>query len=363
MICNNFTRQTYNFLQKTAQESAGLIQKINEMNLQQRIALLVKLGGYMTGNEPGWAEAKERALQKNPWFNELFTANAIAGIAGWLEEEKLTASAGNYQLPEENSNPATVGIVMAGNIPLVGFHDWLCVFMTGHIARVKLSSKDDVLLPHLVQWLEEQAPEIKGQTRFEETLKGADAYIATGSNNSARYFDQYFGKFPNIIRKNRTSAAILTGEESPEELNALAADIHLYFGMGCRNVTKLFVPENYDFLPLLEAFEPYAWFFDHPKFRSNFDYHLAVRILNKEYFMTKNTMLLVENKSLFAPISVLHYEFYRAPNAVIDALEESEELQCLVGRNHIPFGKAQAPDLADYADGVDTMAFLKALKK
>lgn len=330
------------------------------MNIEQKIAILVELGDYLRKNTEEWQQAKATAAIKNPWFTETFVQNAAEGIASWLHKEQLMSWAAPYNF-EQIIVPKTIGLVMAGNIPLVGFHDWLCIFMSGHKAIVKLSSKDDILFPHIFKWLVDKAPVLAGQTVFEEILRGADAYIATGSNNSSRYFDYYFGKYPHIIRKNRTSAAILTGSETAAELELLADDIHLYFGMGCRNVTQLLVPENYDFVPLLESFKKYSYFFDHPKFRNNYDYHLAVRILNKEFYMTKESVLLVESTALFAPISVLNYTYITATPEALRALIHQEELQCLVGAGYTPFGMAQHPLLTDYADGVNTLAFLKDL--
>ena len=189
-------------------------------------------------------------------------------------------------------------------------------------------------------------------------LKGCDAYIATGSNNSSRYFEQYFGKYPHIIRKNRSSAAILTGKESAVELQKLSDDIHLYFGLGCRNVTKIFVPEGYDFVPLLAAFDTYKYFEDHHKYKNNYDYQLSILLLNNQFYMTNGSTLLTKNSSMFSPISQLYYETYSSSNEVESTLKNNPELQCLVGTHYIPFGQAQAPGLFDYADGVDTVQFL-----
>lgn len=332
------------------------------MQLQQRIELLVQLGAYMKSENEDWLLAKEKASRANGWFEPVFIDRAVNTIANaFLDKEKLKNWIAGYALPETNPNPKTVGIVMAGNIPLVGFHDWLCVFITGHHALVKTSSKDEILFPHLINWLIGIEPALEAEIRFETLLKGADAYIATGSNNSARYFELYFSKYPHIIRRNRTSVAILTGKETPEELSCLADDIHLYFGMGCRNVTKIFVPEEYDFVPLLKSFEPYRYFFDHPKFRSNYDYQLAIRILNKQFYMTRDTVVLVESPALFAPVAVLHYNHYSDAAKVKEELRTQEDLQCLVGTEEFPFGVAQQPSLSDYADGVDTLKFLQGL--
>lgn len=332
------------------------------MNLQQRISSLVQLGAHMAGNNEEWMAVREKASRANGWFTPEFIDLAAGNIVRqFLQETTLTRFAAQYAVGDSPTNPRTVGIVMAGNIPLVGFHDWLCTYLTGHKAVVKPSSKDDILFRHLIGVLGQIEPKSTPYTLFTDVLKGADAYIATGSNNSGRYFDYYFARFPHIIRRNRSSAALLTRKESREELDRLADDIHLYFGMGCRNVTRLYVPEGYDFVPLLESFEKYRYFFDHPKFRSNYDYQLAIRILNKEFYMTRDTMILVENPSLFAPVSVVHYTHYSDPEAVKEELRQNSDLQCLTGTPEFPFGIAQEPRISDFADGVDTMKFLQEL--
>jgi len=332
------------------------------MNLQHRIDLLVELGEYISSKPEGWQAACERAGRENGWFIPEFIDHATKGIKEqFLRREHLEGWAHSVPMPAERPEPLMVGIVMAGNIPLVGFHDWLTVFITGHKALVKPSSKDQVLLKHLVETLGDWEPSLRTQTAFAEMLKGCDAYLATGSNNSARYFDYYFSKYPHIIRRNRTSAAILTGEESPDELRALADDVHLYFGLGCRNVTSLFVPDGYDFVPLLDAFRVYGWFADHHKFRNNYDYNLALHILNKKYYMTNGSLLLVEDPSLFSPISQLNYTFYSPGTDPAAGLKGSADLQCLVGRGYLPFGTAQQPSLTDYADGENTLQFLANL--
>jgi hypothetical protein len=196
---------------------------------------------------------------------------------------------------------------------------------------------------------------------FAERLNNCDAYIATGSNNSGRYFDYYFGKYPHIIRRNRTSVAVLDGSETQEELDLLANDIQLYFGLGCRNITQLFVPREYDFLPLLNASRKYEHFLDFHKYKHNFDYHLALLIMGNRYYMNNDSLILTENESPFSPVSQVHYTFYDDKTQAENALENNGDIQCVVGHGHIPFGMAQSPSLNDYADGVDTMAFLMAL--
>jgi hypothetical protein len=332
------------------------------MNLQQRIVLLNRLGEYILQDNDNWQATKQKASLQNSWFTPEFIDLATRNIAlAFLQKDKLTAWAQQYNIPAENAAPQNVGIIMAGNIPLVGFHDFLCVFITGHRQTIKPSSKDDVLIKHLVQQLCNWDEDTRQLVTFAEMLKGCDAYIATGSNNSARYFDYYFSKYPHIIRRNRTSVAVLTGEETPADLEKLADDVYQYFGLGCRNVTKLYVPEKYDFIPLLEVFKKYDYLADLHKYKHNYDYMLAVLILNKQYYMSNQSILLAESKELFSPISQLNYEYYTSANEVEAALAGNADVQCIVGKNHLPFGQAQQPSLTDYADGVDVMKFLLEL--
>lgn len=334
------------------------------LNLQERKQLLVRLGNYLVSDDRLWVEAKAKAFRENPWFIPQFIDLAVKNIANnILEEEKVADFAGRYHIPGENNDPQKVGIVMAGNIPLVGFHDLFCVFLAGHIACVKLSSKDDVLTRHLVNKMIEWNAEVSGYIMISERLNGCEAYIATGSNNTSRYFEYYFRSYPSIIRKNRTSVAILTGEETSEELGKLADDVHQYFGLGCRNVTKLYVPNGYDFIPLLEAFKKYSFLSDHNKYINNYDYNLAINILNKRFYMSNGTVLLVEDNSIFSPICQLHYEFYSGERSLMEELKNDDNIQAIVGKDAIGFGEAQCPGNTDYADGVDTMKFLLPIHK
>jgi hypothetical protein len=196
---------------------------------------------------------------------------------------------------------------------------------------------------------------------FADMLKGCDAYIATGSNNSARYFEQYFAKYPSIIRRNRTSVAIIDGTETAAALDELSDDVHLYFGLGCRNVTKIFVPEGYDFVPLLKSFDRYKYFGDHNKYKNNYDYQLSIALMNNIYYMTNGSTLLIENDAVFSAISQLNYSFYTDADKVTKTLNNNTDIQCIVGHGFTDFGQAQQPGLFDYADGVDTMGFLLGL--
>lgn len=332
------------------------------MILQERIILLGRLGQYMLEASEEWQEVKDRAYRENQWFIPEFVDRSVENIARqFLNPSFLQNWASAYQVPERQAHPKNVGVVMAGNIPLVGFHDFLCVFVSGHIATLKSSSKDEVLIKYLVKKLYEWDPAVQDEVSFAERLTGCDAYIATGSNNSGRYFDYYFGKYPHIIRRNRTSVAILDGTETPEELAALADDIQLYFGLGCRNITQLYVPEGYDFIPLLDALRKYEHFMDFHKYKHNFDYHLALLIMGNKYYMNNDTVVMTENTSPFSPVSQLHYQYYQNPTELTGLLQGNPDIQCVVGHGRIPFGQAQRPSLTDYADGVDTMAFLVGL--
>ena len=330
------------------------------MDLQVRIELMTELGNYLLKKETEWQEVSKYASQKNGWFIEKFINNSADEIATqFLQKDKLEAWAAHYHL-SDSITPVNVGIVMAGNIPLVGFHDMLACFISGHNQTIKLSSKDDVLLPHLVDHLISLNPEVKEKIKFSEILKNCNAYIATGSNNTGKYFEQYFGKYPNIIRKNKTSVAVLDGTETEDELNFLSEDVNLYFGLGCRNVTHIYVPEKYNFEALLKAFNAYDYFADHHKYKNNYDYQLSLLLLNHQYYMTNGSVLLSENQSLFSPISHLFYSYYKKEEELFSA-DDKKNLQCIVGHGYLPFGEAQAPGLFEYADGVDTMQFLLSL--
>ncbi len=329
------------------------------MDLQQRLNLLVQLGEYILSAPSSWLSAKEKAYRENNWFTPEFIDKSASAIAlNFLSQNNLSALINTYNIPATKNNPANVGIVMAGNLPLVGFHDFLCTFLAGHHQTIKLSSKDNVLLPHLIEWLIEKAPELRDEIRFSDMLKGCDAYIATGSNNSARYFEYYFSKFPHIIRKNRTAVAVVTGHESSEELGLLADDVYTYFGLGCRNVTKIYVPAGYNFEQLLQAFKKYNYLFDHHKYKNNYDYQLALLLLNNKFYMTDGSIILQESESIFSPISLLNYEFHADPVSLVPELKANESVQCVVGAGGVPFGRAQQPGLTDFADGVDTLQFL-----
>lgn len=330
------------------------------MNLQARIEGFVTLGEQLQDpNNTQLLEAKTEANRQNAWFLPEFIDQAIQQISQqFLQKQALIEWTSNYPSIADQTTQVKVGIVMAGNIPLVGFHDLLSTLIAGHIAVVKRSSKDQVLMDFIIESLIKINPDFAGQIVVQEQLKNCDAYIATGGNNAGNSFEYYFGKFPNIIRKNKTSIAILDGKETAEELAALADDCMLYFGMGCRNVTQIWVPEGYDFIPFLTALKKYNYLLDQHKYKHNYDYQLALLMMSKQLYMDAGGVLMSENPSPFAAISQIHYQYYKIDNQPQLNLET---IQCVVGKGQLPFGSLQKPVLSQYADGVDSLAFLSGL--
>lgn len=329
------------------------------MNLQERKEILVRLGDFIKNGDEEWETVKQRANAENAWFTPEFMNLAATTITRqFLAEDTLQTLIETYAIPYENTAPKKVGLVMAGNIPMVGFHDLLCTFLTGHKAVIKLSSKDTALMTFLIRKIIAWSPEAESYLTIAERLNNCDAYIATGSNNTSNYFEYYFGKHPNIIRKNRTSVAIISGEETEMELERLADDVFQYFGLGCRNVTKIYFPKDYNFEPLLAVFKKYNYLADHAKYKNNYDYNLAIHLLNKTYFMSSESVLMIEASSPFSAISQLHFEYYDDAERVRADLKDNNSIQCIVSKDDIPFGQAQCPGITDFADGVDTVQFL-----
>jgi|SRR6185437_3046780 len=331
------------------------------MNLAERFTLLGSLRKYLEEDSKEWKAIKQKAFEKNKWFVEEFIDLSVSNIRRFfLDPDKLNGWIDHYHI-DDNIQPQKIGIVMAGNIPLVGFHDFVSVFISGHHQIIKLSEKDDVLLAHIIHKLNEWNPEVSNVVQISSLLKDCDAYIATGSNNSSRYFQYYFGKYPSVIRKNKTSVAVLSGKETLGQLTALADDVYTYFGQGCRNVTKLYVPESYDFVMLLNTFKKYNYLCDFTKYKNNYDYNLTLLIMNNKFYMTNESIILVENEIAFSPVAELHYSFYKNAEEVLEELKVNENIQCIAGGENIPFGQTQQPGLFDYADGTDIMQFLLAL--
>jgi hypothetical protein len=331
------------------------------MNLQARIKGFVTLGQQLSDtNNALLIEAKSAAYQQNAWFLPTFIDQAIEQIREqFLQQTALEEWTAAYPSIADQATHLKVGIVMAGNIPLVGFHDLLSTLIAGHTAVVKRSSKDQVLMDFIIASLIKINPAFEAQILVQEQLKNCDAYIATGGNTAGNYFEYYFGKFPHIIRKNKTSIAILDGTETLAELAALADDCMLYYGMGCRNVTQIWVPEGYDFIPFLNALKKYNYLQDQHKYKHNYDYQLALLMMRKQLYMDSGGVLMSENPSPFAAISQIHYQQYPLGTSPTFNMDE---IQCVVGKNQLPFGSLQKPLLAQYADGVDSLAFLSSLK-
>ena len=332
---------------------------------QRNINNLVRLGELLSKTEQ-FNDIFEKAEQQNSWFTR---ANVIFAFKSWsdaLSENNVKQWLSQYQLPQTTS-PKRILIVMAGNLPLVGLHDLLCVLVTGHKAIVKLSSNDCVLLPYLITQMKTFAPEWTEAVTFTDNkITEYDAVIATGSDNTARYFEYYFGKKPHIIRKNRHSVAVLTGKETPEELFALGKDIFLYYGLGCRSISKLFVPKGYDFNLLFQAIYPYKDIIQEQKYANNYDYNKAVYLMSLFQLLENGFLLLKEDEHYGSPIATLFYEYYTDVDSLKEKLTtDAEKIQCVVAHNftteEVAFGETQTPQLWDYADGVDTLNFLLKL--
>lgn len=348
------------------------------MTLAERIQLVATLPQAWSSDNTQWESTKWAAQNANAWFTLDYIELAVNNITqSFLQPELLQEWIEKYPAIIQNfdgNKEKTVGIVMAGNLPLVGFHDFLASFLAGFKVKLKLSSKDTVLWDYILQYLTKQDSRFEAIVKSWPMLKNCDAYIATGSNNSARYFEQYFAKYPHIIRKNRTSVAVLTGEESLEELAALSESMHVYFGLGCRNISKIYVPEGYNFEHFIQHTKQYEWQRDHNKYKNNYDFQLAMYILNKVQYMSNESMLFVENKEMSAPVSVVNYSYYKTLNDLKADLNKEDELQCIEVNAKdianlqqmttvpvIALGQSQKPLLTDYADNVDTMAFLATL--
>ena len=352
------------------------------MHLQQRINAFVKLGDFLSqfSNEriqkketieyndlffEGFKHQLKLAEENNGWFSKENMAFAINGWADSLTFEKLDKWLSPYNITI--NEPKLVAIIMAGNIPLVGFHDFLSVLISGHHALVKQSSNDKYLLPYLAKYLEFVEPGFKGAITFtEDKLEQFDAVIATGSNNTARYFEYYFKHKPSIIRNNRNSIAVLNGQETLEDMQALSEDIFRYYGLGCRNVSKLYVPKDYNFDLFFQAMYHWHPIIEKAKYANNYDYNKAVYIMS-EFDMLENGFLMIkEDTSAVSPIATVFYEFYENPTELKQKLEQQKEsIQCIVSKgfvqNEIAFGNTQKPQLWDYADDVDSIEFLLAI--
>jgi hypothetical protein len=341
------------------------------MTYEKRLNSLVELGKILTPENEALQTIVRKTALHNSWFTEANQWKAIAEIrTAFLQKDKLEAWLKPYFL-ENTEGPLskTVALILAGNIPLVGFHDIISVYLTGHKSLIKLSDKDLFFVPFLIEQLAKVNVPVEHYFAISESrMKDFDAVIATGSNNSARYFDAYFGKYPNIIRKNRNAVGILRGDETTEDLTELGNDVFTYFGLGCRNVSKIYVPKDYHFHPLLEALHEFNQLVLHDKFKNNFDYQFTLTILNNVQHQANGCIIMVENKAITSPIAMLFYEYYDGFEQLSkDLLDKKEEIQCVVSKQKIEglpcfdFGEAQKPALNDYADGEDTIQFLLGL--
>jgi len=334
------------------------------MIIEERIKAFVQLGEYIkTLPAEEFKTLAESIRIENSWFTEGNLRMTVSGILKFLDEDNLRGWLSGYLQPTRN--PKVIAIIMAGNIPAVGFHDVLCVLLNGDSALIKLSSKDTVLLKLLLEKLIEINPGFSSKIQYAERLKDFDAVIATGSDNSSRYFDYYFGKYPHIIRKNRTSVAILNGNENEQDLIHLGMDVFSYFGLGCRNVSKLFVPSGYDFGPLFRSWDSFQEIEHHHKYHNNYHYQKSIFLVSVIPHLDNGFVLLQESERLVSPIAVVYYEYYSKLEDLRQRLDSThDKLQCIVGNFSLAtlkFGQAQFPGLNDYADGVDVLKFLSEL--
>jgi len=332
------------------------------MTINERIEAFVALGDHLSKlNAETRKELHLKAASENPWFTPANVDAAINGIAHFLKSESLNSWVSQYEIKDQNK---VIGVVMAGNIPLVGFHDMLCVLISGNTLKVKLSSKDSALMQYVMDQLKSINKAFEDKLVKAEQLKEIDAIIATGSDNSSRYFDYYFSKYPHIIRKNRTSVAVIDKDLENKDLVPLGHDIFQYYGLGCRNVSKLFVPEGYDFHPFYQAMDNFDEVKQHHKYNNNYDYNKSIYLVNRQKHLDNGFLIMKPDEALVSPISVLFYEEYANQEELKKKIESaSEKIQCIVSyqgnyEGSQPFGQAQLPQIDDYADGVDTMKFL-----
>ena len=352
------------------------------MQLEKRIEAFVALGKFMSQFSSEEYAEKENIPYNDIYFEEMVSLIKLSkSYNGWFSEDNIQFAfkswtealtkdnllhwTSNYNI--EKSPNKIIALVLAGNIPLVGFHDFLSVLISGNKVLAKLSSNDKLLLPFLVKYLISVAPEFEDYIQFtEEKLEKFDAVIATGSNNTARYFDYYFGKYPNIIRRNRNSVAILTGNESQEQLENLSDDIFRYFGLGCRNVSKLYLPKDYNFDNFFKAMFKWKKVINDNKYINNYDYNKAVYLMSQLNLLDNEFLLLKEDSNFSSPISVIFHETYENNEALKQLIDsEKDNIQCIVSgigfENEINFGETQNPQLWDYADNIDTLEFLLKL--
>lgn len=340
---------------------------MSKYNIDKIINTFSELGDLLSHPDAELSNIINNQMHYNAWFTPDSVEKAVISIGKMLNRADLTTWLNNYQLNE--GEPKKVGLILAGNIPLVGFHDILCVLASGNYALVKLSSQDNRLIKYVLQKLADLDSELGSRFSYVEKLENFDAVIATGSDNTSRYFDYYFGKVPNIIRRNRNSIAVLTGNETAEQLHELGHDIFDYYGLGCRNVSKLLVPEGYDFGHFFRSIQDYEDIIHHHKYNNNYDYNKSIYLVNGDKHLDNGFLLLKKDEKLTSPLSVLFYDTYSNLQQAQENLNSnSESIQCVVSEAKLDinnqvvnFGESQEPKLWDYADGVDTMKFLTEL--
>jgi len=334
------------------------------LNAEKLIIAFSKLSSYLADPGPALKNLILSAQNNNAWFTADEVERSLNALHQMLNADDLETWFKGITVTDQ---PKKVGLILAGNIPLVGFHDVLSVLATGNIALIKLSSADDKLLPLVLTRLVEIEPLLKDRIVYIDRLKDFDAVIATGSNNTSRYFEYYFNKVPNIIRKNRSSVAVLTGEETTEEIEMLGHDIFDYFGLGCRNVSKLYIPEDYDIKHFFEPIESFKGIINHFKYNNNYDYNKSIYLVNLAPHFDNGFLLLKEDTAMSSPLAVLYFERYQDIAEVAAALQQEEEkIQCVVSKAPlaiatVDFGQGQYPRLWDYADNVNTIDFLNGL--
>ena len=334
--------------------------------IQSRIHSLSLLNEKIQENPRKLDEVIQKSHQHNPWFTTDNIKMAWEAIFdSYLTKENLQKFVSKYQPHTGYDRLKTIGLILAGNIPMVGFHDILCSFLSGNKTQIKLSDKDRYLIPFILNQLVDFDEDYKHYFSFVERLDHPDAVIATGSNNTSLYFKKYFSSYPHIIRKNRNGIAVLDGSETKEEIMALGQDIFSYFGLGCRNVSKIYIPEGYGLEFLMESLHEFNEMILHNKYKNNYDYNYAIYLMNKENFLMNGALILREHKDIISRIACLHYERYRSLESLeVDLKDKRDDIQCIVSKiqfeqlSTIPFGTSQSPGLADFADGVDTMDFL-----
>lgn len=335
------------------------------MTHEERINILAKWGAAL-GNEIGesgseFDKAKELAFHHNGWFEKASIDQALEGLSFMLDEAKLKDWASRYELSDVVAKQ--VGIIMAGNLPLVGMHDLISTLMVGHKAVLKLSGDDNVLMPAALELLKDISPEMFAQVEIAEgKLPKTDAMMTTGSNNTARYFEYYFKDRPLVMRKGRNGLAVLDGTESEDELKELGKDIFHFYGLGCRNISKILLPEDFKVQKIFEAIFSFGGIIDHKKYGNNYNYNRTIYLMNDDDFLDNDFFMLKKDNAIASPVATLHYQTYKTEDELLDIIKgHSEEIQCIVGHGNVPFGRSQFPELWDHADGVDTVAFLSKI--